>query len=175
MPTRYSCVEWNQSWGNGLIITQCLSWKLQKGGKCLFVPRACCPVGKFPLPLSWKFNWAACPFKNSLSNSNIEEHCWTRANQEQNWHWIEQVCSPQYWLSLFIHRNSEFLLCLPILNWKNWMGVFISQTTRANPVFKSSVQNTNWTVCHRIKWACSSIKVAHSLSLTLCPSYAEQQ
>ena len=51
----------------------------------------------------------------------------------------------EIWTSVFMNQNSVFLFCLPISNWKFhravlfWKSVFSSQTTRANPVFKSSI------------------------------------
>ena len=125
-------------------------------------------------------------------------------SKTQNRHETEPACSPQNWTSVFMNQNSIFLLCLPtvLLNWKFhraafiWKSVFSSRTTRANPVFKSSISNWRFSrqhfqtelnecvyhavelmfktqigpVCHRIKRACSAIKLACSLSLWLCPS-----
>ena len=68
-------------------------------------------------------------------------------SKTQNRHETEPAFSPQNWTSVFMNRNSVFFLCLPTFNWKFyraafvWKSVFSSRTTRANPVFKSSISN----------------------------------
>ena len=56
----------------------------------------------------------------------------------QNRHETEPSCSPQNWTSVFLNRNSVLKVPSGSVFWKS---VLSSRTTRANPVFKSSISN----------------------------------
>ena len=132
----------------------------------------------FPLTLplsSWKFNRAACPLQNSCNSNIAEENCYTRPNpvsKTQNRHETEPECSLQIWTSVFMNRNSAFLLCLPISNWNFHRAASfeervcssvepLSQIERFSaPSWRVGKAVRNYTVCMGIRWqkAFSKIK-----------------